>query len=219
VEILIERLLPDNGASRADRREQAPKPGTRIVLDAGGQAEVLGRDGEFYAALDVGRALEDWLAHAGRLPLPPYIHRDPGAGDIERYQTVFAREPRWPHPPPACISTKACWRPCTPRASKPATSPCMSVPAPSSRCAWTTSASTACTASGVGWKPGWWSVFTPRARGGRVVAVGTTVARSLETAARGGTLAPFAGETDIFPGYCFVAIDALFTNFHLPKAR
>ncbi|HAI93621.1 MAG TPA: tRNA preQ1(34) S-adenosylmethionine ribosyltransferase-isomerase QueA, partial [Xanthomonadaceae bacterium] len=63
-------------------------------------------------------------------------------------------------------------------------------------------------------------IHVTRARGNRVVAVGTTVARSLETAARGGTLAPFAGETDIFifPGYRFAAIDALFTNFHLPES-
>jgi S-adenosylmethionine:tRNA ribosyltransferase-isomerase len=62
-------------------------------------------------------------------------------------------------------------------------------------------------------------IHAARARGNRVVAVGTTVARSLETAARGGTLAPFAGETDIILRVTAVAIDALFTNFHLPKAR
>lgn len=70
VEILIERLLPDNGARAQMGASKSPKPGTRIVLDAGGQAEVLGRDGEEFYVLRFGvdGALEDWLVHAGRLP-------------------------------------------------------------------------------------------------------------------------------------------------------
>ena len=63
-------------------------------------------------------------------------------------------------------------------------------------------------------------VAATRARGGRVVAVGTTVVRALETAARGGELQPFDGETDIFitPGFRFRVVDALLTNFHLPES-
>src|SRR5690606_21564436 len=68
------------------------KPGSVIALDAGGTAEVAGRDGEFYL-LDfrVEAPLQEYLDRPGRLPLPPYIQREPGAGDAERYQTVFAR--------------------------------------------------------------------------------------------------------------------------------
>jgi S-adenosylmethionine:tRNA ribosyltransferase-isomerase len=93
VEILIERLLPDNEARAQVGASKSPKSGSRIVLDAGGEAEVLGRDGEFYhLRFHVGEGLENWLLHAGRLPLPPYIRREPGQDDLERYQTVFAKE-------------------------------------------------------------------------------------------------------------------------------
>ena len=71
---------------------KAPRPGGRIILDAGGEAEVLSRDEGFYQLrFHVEGALESWLVNAGRLPLPPYIRREPGADDAERYQTVFAR--------------------------------------------------------------------------------------------------------------------------------
>ena len=98
VEILIERLLGANEARAQLGVSKSPKPGARIALDAGGEAEVLGREGEFYRLrFDVTEngepaALESWLLHAGRLPLPPYIQREPGNDDDERYQTVFGRE-------------------------------------------------------------------------------------------------------------------------------
>ena len=85
VEILIERLLPENCARVQIGASKSPKPGGRIALDAGGEAEVLGRDGEFYQLrFHVGDGLESWLLKAGRLPLPPYIQREPGADDAAR---------------------------------------------------------------------------------------------------------------------------------------
>ncbi|MBW3551592.1 MAG: S-adenosylmethionine:tRNA ribosyltransferase-isomerase [Proteobacteria bacterium] len=93
VEILIERLLGGFDARVQLGVSKSPQPGARIALDAGGEAEVLGREGEFYRLrFHVSDALENWLLHAGQLPLPPYIQRQPGADDAERYQTVFARE-------------------------------------------------------------------------------------------------------------------------------
>ena len=93
VEILIERLLGANEARAQLGVSKSPKAGARIALDAGGEAEVLGREGEFYRLrFDVPESLERWLLHAGRLPLPPYIQREPGSDDDERYQTVYARE-------------------------------------------------------------------------------------------------------------------------------
>src|SRR5690606_33362635 len=93
-EILVERLLPGNQARVQLGVSKPMKPGGRIELDAGGQAEVLGREGEFYLLrFEVEGDLAGWLRHAGQLPLPPYIHRAPEADDQERYQTVFAREP------------------------------------------------------------------------------------------------------------------------------
>ena len=76
VEILIERLLPGNEARAQIGASKAPKPGGRIVLDGGGEAEVLARDDGFYhLRFHVDDALESWLLKAGRMPLPPYIDR------------------------------------------------------------------------------------------------------------------------------------------------
>ncbi|HSR65868.1 MAG TPA: S-adenosylmethionine:tRNA ribosyltransferase-isomerase, partial [Xanthomonadaceae bacterium] len=92
VEILIERLLPGEEARAQLGVSKPPQPGSRIALDAGGEAEVLGReDGFYHLRFHVAGGLHDWLEHAGRLPLPPYIQRAPGAEDAARYQTVFAR--------------------------------------------------------------------------------------------------------------------------------
>ena len=93
VEIMVERLQPGNEALAQLGVSKPPKPGSRIELDAGGAAQVLGREGEFWRLrFDVEGTLADWLQQAGQLPLPPYIRRTPGADDAERYQTVFARE-------------------------------------------------------------------------------------------------------------------------------
>lgn len=114
VEILIERLLGGQQARAQIGASKSPKAGSVIALDAGGQAEVLGREGEFYLLrFDIPAPLEHWLLDAGRLPLPPYIRREPGLDDRERYQTVFAREVgAVAAPTAACISTKPCWRAC-----------------------------------------------------------------------------------------------------------
>ncbi len=229
VEILIERLLPGNEARAQVGASKSPRPGSRIALDAGGQAEVLGREGEFYRLrFEMGDALESWLLHAGRMPLPPYIRREPGAEDAERYQTVFAR-----------------------RAG--------AVAAPTAGLHFDDVLLEALRARGVEFghvtlhvgagtfqpmrvedvrehrmHSEWINVGAElvaqaratRERGGRVVAVGTTVVRALETAwsasqsQPGGGLRPFAGETSIFifPGYRIRSVDALLTNFHLPES-
>ena len=223
VEILIERLLPDNCARAQVGASKSPKPGSRIALDAGGEVEVLGRDGEFYQLrFHVDGALESWLLKAGRLPLPPYIQRDAGVDDDERYQTVFARE-------------------------------LGAVAAPTAGLHFDQALLDALRGQGVEFghvtlhvgagtfqpvrvddihqhrmHSEWLNVGAAlveqmratRARGGRVVAVGTTVVRALESASRDGEVQPFAGETQIFifPGYRIRSVDALVTNFHLPES-
>ena len=223
VEILIERLLPDNGARAQIGASKSPKPGSRIALDAGGEAEVLGRDGEFYQLrFHVPDALENWLLHAGRLPLPPYIQREPGADDDERYQTVFAKE-------------------------------LGAVAAPTAGLHFDDALLQRLREAGIGFghvtlhvgagtfqpvrvddvrehrmHSEWLNVGAElvqqvrrtRANGGRVIAVGTTVLRALESAMKDGELHPFAGETQIFifPGYRIRSVDALVTNFHLPES-
>lgn len=223
VEILIERLLPNNEARAQIGVSKSPKPGARIALDAGGEAEVLGREGEFYRLrFHVGDALESWLLRAGRLPLPPYIRREPGADDAERYQTVFAREVG-------------------------------AVAAPTAGLHFDDALLQALRERGVRFghitlhvgagtfqpvrvddlrehrmHSEWLNVGAElidqirrtRAAGGRVIAVGTTVVRALESAMHDGELLPFAGETRIFifPGYKIRSVDALLTNFHLPES-
>ncbi|BCT93035.1 S-adenosylmethionine:tRNA ribosyltransferase-isomerase [Lysobacter helvus] len=223
VEILIERLLPDAEARVQLKASKSPRPGARIALDAGGEVEVLGREGEFYRLrFHVPGSLEEWLQHAGRLPLPPYIQRTADADDDARYQTVFARE------------TGA-------------------VAAPTAGLHFDEALLDALRARGIDFghvtlhvgagtfqpvrvdelsehkmHSEWLNVGAhlveqvraTRARGGRVIAVGTTVVRALESALRDGELQPFAGETSIFilPGYRIRSVDALLTNFHLPES-
>jgi len=223
VEILIERLLPGDEARAQLGVSKPPRPGSRITLDAGGEAEVLGRDAGFYhLRFHVPNGLPTWLEHAGRLPLPPYIQRTPDAADAARYQTVFAREAG-------------------------------AVAAPTAGLHFDDALLDALRARGVEvghitlhvgagtFQPvrvediaehrmhsEWFSVAPAlvehvretRARGGRVIAVGTTVVRALESASHEGELQPFSGETAIFiyPGYRIRSVDALLTNFHLPES-
>ena len=224
VEILVERLLPGNEALAQLGVSKSPKPGGRIDLDAGGTAEVVAREGEFWRLrFAVDGPLDTWLERAGQLPLPPYIRRAPGAADAERYQTVFAREAG-------------------------------AVAAPTAGLHFDEALLDALRARGVAtgqvtlhvgagtFQPvrvddlrehrmhsEWLNVGAglvelvrrTRAAGGRVVAVGTTVVRALESATGDdGELRPFAGDTRLFilPGYRIRSVDALLTNFHQPES-
>ncbi|NYZ62683.1 tRNA preQ1(34) S-adenosylmethionine ribosyltransferase-isomerase QueA [Luteimonas deserti] len=223
VEILIERLLPGNEARAQIGASKAPKPGGRILLDGGGEAEVLSRDDGFYhLRFEVDDALESWLLGAGQMPLPPYIRRAPGQDDVERYQTVFAREVG-------------------------------AVAAPTAGLHFDDALLERLRARGVQFghvtlhvgagtfqpmrvddirehrmHSEWLNVGAElvaqirrtREAGGRVIAVGTTVVRALESASVDGELHPFAGETRIFifPGYRIRSVDAMVTNFHLPES-
>jgi S-adenosylmethionine:tRNA ribosyltransferase-isomerase len=223
VEILIERLLPSNEARAQIGASKSPRSGSRIALDAGGEAEVLGRDGEFYRLrFHVPESLEGWLRHAGRLPLPPYIHRDPDAADDERYQTVFARETGAVAAPTAGLHF-----------DQPLLDALRARGVESGHVTLHVGAGTfqpvrVDELSEHRMHSEWLNVGAAlvdrirrtRANGGRVIAVGTTVVRALESALRDGELQPFAGETSIFilPGYRIRSVDALLTNFHLPES-
>ena len=223
VEILIERLLPENSARAQIGASKSPKPGGRIALDAGGEAEVLGRDGEFYQLrFHVEGALESWLLKAGRLPLPPYIHRDPGIDDDERYQTVFARELGAVAAPTAGLHFDDAlletlrgqgveFGHVTLHVGAGTFQPVRvdDVREHRMHSEWLNVGAALVE-----------QVRATRARGGRVIAVGTTVVRALESALRDGELQPFAGETQIFifPGYRIRSVDAMLTNFHLPES-
>jgi S-adenosylmethionine:tRNA ribosyltransferase-isomerase len=223
VEIMIERLLPANEARVQLGASKPSRPGSRIALDAGGEAEVLGREGEFYRLrFHVDGVLESWLQHAGRLPLPPYIHRDPDVADQARYQTVFAREPGAVAAPTAGLHFDESLLQALRERGVESGHITLHVGAGTFQPVRVDELDEHHMHSE------WLNVGAhlveqvrrTRARGGRVVAVGTTVVRALESALRDGELLPFAGETSIFilPGYRIRSVDALLTNFHLPES-
>jgi S-adenosylmethionine:tRNA ribosyltransferase-isomerase len=225
VEILIERLLGSNEARAQLGVSKSPKAGARIALDAGGEAEVLGRDGEFYRLrFHVAESLEQWLLHAGRLPLPPYIQREPGQDDTERYQTVFAREVGAVAAPTAGLHFDETLLQALRERGVQFGQVTLHVGAGTFQPVRADDLSQHVMHSewlnvGAGLVE---QVRRTRAAGGRVIGVGTTVVRALESATRqgGGELQPFAGETRLFilPGYRIRSVDAMVTNFHLPES-
>src|SRR5688572_18799240 len=228
VEILIERLLGGFDARAPLGVSKSPRAGERIALDAGGEAEVLGRDGEFYVLrFHVRESLEQWLLHAGRLPLPPYIQREPGADDDERYQTVCAREVGAVAAPTAGLHFDDALLDALRTKGVQFGHVTLHVGAGTFQPVRVDDLNQHVMHSE------WLNVGAElieqirrtRAAGGRVFAVGTTVVRALESATRlnesgDGELQPFAGETRLFilPGYRIRSVDALITNFHLPES-
>ncbi len=224
VEILIERLLPGAEARVQLGVSKPPQVGSRIALDAGGEAEVLarGEDGFWQLRFHVDGALEDWLQEAGQLPLPPYIERRPDKADAERYQTVFAREAGAVAAPTAGLHFDAPLLEALRARGIETGHITLHVGAGTFQPVRVDDVQSHRMHSewinvGEGLVE---QVRRTRAAGGRVVAVGTTVVRALESALVDGELRPFSGDTSIFiyPGYRLRSIDALMTNFHLPES-
>ena len=221
VEVLLERVLNEREALAQIRASKTPKAGTRLHLEGGLGVEVAQRDGDFFRLCFEGtEPLPVLLERHGHMPLPPYIKRPDTHADRERYQTVFADKPGAVAAPtaglhfdPSLLQTLENrgveLARLTLHVGAGTFQPVRSetVEDHEMHAEWISVPASVCDA-----------VARTRARGGRVVAVGTTVVRSLETAALGGELAPFEGETDIYiyPGYEFRVVDALITNFHLP---
>jgi len=224
VEVLIERLLPDGHSALAHlRASKSPRPGTVLELGHGALwATVTGRrDDLFELDFGAGEPLLERLERFGEVPLPPYIERAPEAADSERYQTVYAREPGAVAAPTAGLHfDEGVLEVLRARGVESATVT-LHVGAGTFRPVRVDRVEdhemhdetvdvphTACE-----------RIAATRERGGRVIAVGTTVVRSLESAAADdGTVRPFTGETRLFlvPGSTFRAVDGLITNFHLP---
>ena len=223
VEILIERISGTHEALAQLGVSKKPRPGARIVLQDGSEVEVLAREGTFFRLrFDVVEPLEKLLSRVGRMPLPPYIARDAEAADQERYQTVYAREAGAVAAPTAGLHFDAALL--ERLAARGIESGYVTLHVG----AGTFQPVRAERIEDHAMHREWLNVGAglveqirrTRERGGRVVAVGTTVVRALESAARDGQLAPFAGETQIFifPGYRITTVDALLTNFHLPES-
>ncbi len=223
VEILVERVLDESRVLAQARASKPLRAGIAIALADGIEAEVEGRDPRgLWRLRFCGAPAADVLATLGRVPLPPYITREPQALDAERYQTVFARHPgavaaptaslHFDPPLLARLRERGVDLGCTTLHVGAGTfAPVRSERVEDHRMHAERYAVDARLCA---------QVAATRARGGRVVAVGTTVVRALESAARGDTLAPAAGETDIFihPGHRFRAVDVLLTNFHVPES-
>lgn len=221
LEILVERVLDEERVLAHVRSSKSPKPGSRILIDGGAEAEMVARHDALFE-LRFAEPVLPLLERVGHMPLPPYIDRPDEAEDRERYQTVYARNAGAVAAPTAGLHFDE----------------------PLLEAIRAKGVATAFVTLHVGagtFQPvrveriedhhmhrEWLqvdqavvdAVAACRARGGRVIAVGTTSVRSLESAARDGELKAFAGETDIFlyPGRPFHVVDALVTNFHLPES-
>jgi S-adenosylmethionine:tRNA ribosyltransferase-isomerase len=223
VEVLIERVL---GAREVLAQVRASKPtraGTSLVLADGTMLKVLGRAGEFFRLCFEGaEPLDAILERLGRMPLPPYIRRADVPTDRERYQTVFAATPGAVAAPTAglhfdrelleALAARGIERAhITLHVGAGTFQPVRSedVREHVMHSEWLNVGADLVA-----------KARAARARGARIVAVGTTVVRALETASASGRLEPYAGETSIFilPGYRFRSVDALLTNFHLPQS-
>ena len=221
VELLVERVTGEFEALAFIRASHAPKPGSRIVLGEDCALEVLARQDDL-TLLRFAQPVLDVLDRHGRLPLPPYIDHVPTADDEARYQTVYANEPGAVAAPTAGLHFDDAMLD-TLRAQGIRTAQVtLHVGAGTFQPVrvddiaehkmhserYTIPQATVD------------AIAETRTRGGRVVAVGTTSLRAWEAAARHGSLRAGSDETDIFitPGYAFKVIDALITNFHLPKS-
>ncbi|MCC7200563.1 MAG: tRNA preQ1(34) S-adenosylmethionine ribosyltransferase-isomerase QueA [Gammaproteobacteria bacterium] len=221
VEILVERLLGGGRVVAHARSSKGFRPGMVVRLPGGACATVLGRQDDL-VEFEFDRDARDYLEMHGEMPLPPYIARAAGAADRERYQTVYAREAGAVAAPTAGLHFDAGLLARLAAKGVASAHVTLHVGAGTFQPVRVDDISEhrmhferVTVPAGVVA-----AIARTRAAGGRVVAVGTTVVRSLETAALGGTLAPFEGETDIFitPGFRFRAVDALVTNFHLPES-
>lgn len=221
VELLLERILDERRILAQLRASKRTPPGRRIELDGGAVATVSARHGALFELELDCPALALFEAH-GHVPLPPYITRPAGAGDRERYQTVYAQAPGAVAAPTAGLHFDEAMLARLARDGIEHTFVTLHVGAGTFQPLRVDDvrehemhAELARVDVGVVA-----AVARARARGGRVIAVGTTAVRSLETAAQGGSLAPFEGDTRLFiyPGFRFQATDAIITNFHLPES-
>jgi len=224
VEVLIERIEGDTEAQAHIRASKACKPGTRLILEGELQVEVLGRVDDLFRIRLLGNdTLFSELERLGRIPLPPYIQRDADEQDRQRYQTVYAQAPGAVAAPTAGLhfdeqmlqrlKEKGIeFGHLTLHVGAGTFQPVRSADIESHKMH---SERIIVDQELVN------QVLKTRERGGRVVAVGTTVVRALESAANEtGQVTACSGETDIFirPGYRFRVIDAMITNFHLPES-
>lgn len=223
VEILVERVLDGQRALAQVRAGKAPKPGSEIMIDGEIMITVLSRRENFFELrFETSQPLLELLECYGHMPLPPYISRSDTVVDAERYQTVYACHPGavaaptagLHFDPPLLASLQArgiaqafitlhvgagTFQPVRVQHIEDHVIHSEFVEVSTQVCE---------------------QIQATRARGGRIVAVGTTVVRSLEAACRDGEIRPLQEDIRLFiyPGYRFQCVDILLTNFHLPES-
>ena len=229
IEVLVERVLDASSVLAHVRASKSPPVESRLIL--GGEVldgevvvvEVLGRQDDLFQLRFAGdKTVQEVLEQVGHMPLPPYIKREDTEQDKERYQTVYGNQPGAVAAPTAGLHfDQAMLGKLTSMGIETAyvtlhVGAGTFQPVRADRiedhrmhAEYIEVSDAVCE-----------KVIETRKRGGRVIAVGTTSVRCLETASRGGVIRPFVGDTDIFiyPGYEFVSVDALLTNFHLPES-
>lgn len=223
VEILIERIVNDHCAIAHVKASKSPKPGTLIRLEHGYYCKMQAREGDLFRLEFMGeKKLVEIVELIGHIPIPPYIARDDDPSDRIRYQTVYAREAGAVAAPTAGLHFDVAMM--------------EKIQAKGLQTAFVT-----LHVGGGTFQPvrvenladhimhqEYFHVPTAtaeavkhtRENGGRVIAIGTTSVRSLESASQDGQIAAMYGDTDLFitPGYQFKSVDALLTNFHLPES-
>jgi S-adenosylmethionine:tRNA ribosyltransferase-isomerase len=223
VEILIERILDAKRVLAHMRVSKKPLVGSRIYFAQDVCFEVLGRkDNLFELSCMDPRNVLDVIESIGEIPLPPYLHRAPEASDYERYQTVYAQHKGSVAAPTAGLhfdqETLAAFKAkkiniayITLHIGAGTFAPVRDndITKHQMHAEKMSISAEVCE-----------QIAQTKAAGGRVIAVGTTTARTLETASLSGEIEPFVGETDIFiyPGFHFRCVDALLTNLHLPNS-
>jgi S-adenosylmethionine:tRNA ribosyltransferase-isomerase len=223
IEVLVERLLDEHHALAQVRASHAPKPGGRLLLADHLPVTVLGREREFFhLRFDSAESVSALLEQYGQLPLPPYITHPANAEDEERYQTVYACQPGSVAAPTAGLhfddamfaALRAQGAQLTRLTLHVGAGTFQPVRVDNVRDHVMHSERYAIPPATVE------AIMQARAKGGRIIAVGTTSLRALESAAQQGRLCAGEGETNIFitPGYHFKVADVLLTNFHLPKS-
>ena len=220
-EVLIERVDGACSALAHVKASKSPKPGSKLLLDNDVHALVTGRDDDLFA-LDFSVDVMTLLDEQGEVPLPPYLEREADETDIERYQTVYARDPGAVAAPTAGLHFDEAMLDETLARGVRHAHVTLHVGAGTFQNlraehieenrlhSERVEVTQACVEA----------VNEARAAGGRAIAIGTTSVRSLECASTTGELRPFSGETDLFiqPGYRFRSVDAMITNFHLPQS-
>ena len=222
VEILIERLLSDTQALAMIKASRAPKIGSFVVLENGQRAEVIDKSCGLYTLLFSGTAILDCLNEVGHVPLPPYIERSDKKEDLSRYQTVYAQNDGAVAAPTAGLHFDEALLAQLQTRGIEHTFVTLHVGAGTFQPVkvehikdhhmhsevYQVSAEAA------------EKIKQTRANGGRIIAVGTTAVRTLESMALKGEVCETQGDTDIFiyPGFEFQLVDVMITNFHLPKS-